>query len=202
MGAHFELLVHAQEDVANSVIFVHPTCGPTQPGDIDGPTRIKTHEVMQEEDFYKKWAGNAFRWAYLPYSMKMAGPREAIQHMIIRKNFGATHFIIGRDMAGTKSTLTSEDFYGAFEAQDMGKKHSQELHVTVVDYPNMVYVGESGNERGYATEPDAKAKSLKIQKLSGTKFREMLRSRDDVPEWFAFPKVVKVLRDGGDKIFL
>jgi len=201
--AHFELLVHAQKDVENSIIFVHPTCGPTQPGDIDGPTRIKTYEVMQEEPSYKKWAGDTFRWAYLPYSMKMAGPREAIQHMIIRKNFGATHFIIGRDMAGTKSTLTSEDFYGAFEAQEMGKKHADELSVQVVDYPNMVYVGtEHGNERGYATEPDAKAKKIKIQKLSGTDFRKRLRSGDEIPEWFAFSSVVKTLRDGGDKIFL
>jgi sulfate adenylyltransferase len=200
--AHFELLVHAQKDVKDSIILVHPTCGPTQPGDIDGPTRIKTYEVMLEEPFYKKWAGDTFRWAYLPYSMKMAGPREAIQHMIIRKNFGATHFIIGRDMAGTKSTLTSDDFYGAFDAQDMGKKHSQELDVTVVDYPNMVYVGEEGNERGYATEPDAKKAGLKINKLSGTEFRKRLRSGEEIPEWFAFPAVVKVLRDGGDKIFL
>mmetsp|Transcript_19009 Transcript_19009/g.44686 ORF Transcript_19009/g.44686 Transcript_19009/m.44686 type:complete len:424 (-) Transcript_19009:89-1360(-) len=201
--AHFELLVTAQKDVENSVIFVHPTCGPTQPGDIDGPSRIKTYEVLQEEPSYQKWAGDAFRWAYLPYSMKMAGPREAIQHMIIRKNFGATHFIIGRDMAGTKSTLTSVDFYGPFEAQEMGKKHSDELSVTVVDYPNMVYVGEEfGNERGYTTEPDAKARGLKIQKLSGTKFREYLRSGQEIPEWFAFPKVVQILRDGGDKIFL
>merc|ERR1719199_2212220 len=201
--AHFELLVHAQKDVENSVIFVHPTCGPTQPGDIDGPTRIMTYEVLQEEPSYKKWAGDAFRWAYLPYSMKMAGPREAIQHMIIRKNFGATHFIIGRDMAGTKSTLTSDDFYGAFEAQEMGKKHSEELSVKVVDYPNMVYVGEEhGNERGYMTEPDAKSKKLKISKLSGTDFRRRLRSGEEIPEWFAFPKVVKTLRDGGDAIFL
>lgn len=201
--AHFELLVTANKDVENSIIFVHPTCGPTQPGDIDGPARIKTYEVLQEEPEYKKWAGDAFRWAYLPYSMKMAGPREAIQHMIIRKNFGATHFIIGRDMAGTKSTLTSEDFYGAYEAQEMGKKHSDELSVTVVDYPNMVYVGlEHGNERGYATDKDAKAKGVKISKLSGTDFRKRLRSGDEIPEWFAFPKVVKVLRDGGDKIFL
>eukprot|EP00933_Yihiella_yeosuensis_P043864 TRINITY_DN38858_c0_g1_i1.p1 TRINITY_DN38858_c0_g1~~TRINITY_DN38858_c0_g1_i1.p1 ORF type:complete len:432 (-),score=87.26 TRINITY_DN38858_c0_g1_i1:132-1427(-) len=201
--AHFELLVHAQKDVKDSIIFVHPTCGPTQPGDIDGPTRIKTYEVMQDEPVYQKWAGDSFRWAYLPYSMKMAGPREAIQHMIIRKNFGATHFIIGRDMAGTKSTLNGEDFYGAFEAQEMGKKHSKELSVTVVDYPNMVYVGaENGNERGYTTEPDAKSRGLKVQKLSGTDFRKRLRSGDDIPEWFAFPKVVKVLRDGGDKIFL
>merc|ERR1712137_565886 len=200
--AHFELLVTAQKDVKDSIVLVHPTCGPTQPGDIDGPSRIKTYEVLQEEPEYKKWAGDAFRWSYLPYSMKMAGPREAIQHMIIRKNFGATHFIIGRDMAGTKSTLTSEDFYGAYDAQEMGKKHSAELDVTVVDYPNMVYVGDAGNERGYISDTDAIAKGLKIQKLSGTKFREMLRSGEEVPEWFAFPKVVKVLRDGGDKIFL
>merc|ERR1711953_1152583 len=133
--------------------------------------------------------------------MKMAGPREAIQHMIIRKNFGASHFIIGRDMAGTKRTLTSEDFYGAFEAQEMGKKHSAELSVTVVDYPNMVYVGEEhGNERGYTTESAAKSKGIKIQKLSGTEFRKRLRSGEDIPEWFAFPSVVDVLRKGGDKI--
>merc|ERR1712146_339165 len=132
----------------------------------------------QEEPFYHKWAGDAFRWAYLPYSMKMAGPREAIQHMIIRKNFGATHFIIGRDMAGTKSTLTSDDFYGAFEAQ------------------------EHGNARGYTPDTEAKKKGIKVQKLSGTEFRKRLRSGDEIPEWFAFPSVVKTLREGGDAIFL
>jgi len=201
--AHFELLLSAKDDVTDSIILVHPTVGPTQPGDIDGKTRIKTYEVMQEEPFYKKWAGDAFRWAYLPYSMKMAGPREAIQHMIIRKNFGATHFIIGRDMAGTKSTLTSEDFYGAFEAQEMGKKHAAELAMTVVDYPNMVYVGEEhGNVRGYASDKDAKQRGIKIQKLSGTEFRKRLRDGEEIPDWFAFPAVVKTLREGGDAIFL
>ena len=157
---------------------------------------------MQDEDFYKKWVGDSFRWAYLPYSMKMAGPREAVQHMIIRKNFGATHFIIGRDMAGTKSTLTSEDFYGAYDAQQMGEKHMGELSMRVAKYENMVYVGEDGNERGYTTESDAKARKLKIAKLSGTDFRKRLRSGDEIPDWFAFPAVVKTLRDGGDKIFL
>jgi sulfate adenylyltransferase len=201
--AHFELLVTAQEDVKNSILFVHPTVGPTQPGDITGAARIKTYEVLQQEPFYKKWAGDSFRWSYLPYSMKLAGPREAIQHMIIRKNFGATHFIIGRDMAGTKSTLTSEDFYGPFDAQENGKKHSAELAVTVVDYPNMVYVGEEhGNARGYASDVDAKAKGLKIHKLSGTEFRNRLRSDGEIPEWFAFPKVVDILRKGGDEIFV
>merc|ERR1712151_790077 len=100
-------------------------------------------------------------------------------------------------------TLDSEDFYGAFEAQEMGKKHSAEIDVTVVDYPNMVYVGEEhGNARGYISDKAAKEKGLKIQKLSGTEFRKRLRSGDEIPEWFAFPSVVKTLRDGGDAIFL
>jgi len=201
--AHFELLATAKNDVKDAIIFVHPTCGPTQPGDIDGATRITTYEVIKEEPYYKKWAGDAFRWAYLPYSMKMAGPREAVQHMIIRKNFGATHFIIGRDMAGTKSTLTSDDFYGAYDAQMMGEKHMGELNMNVAKYENMVYVGEEhGNVRGYASESEAKKKGLKPAKLSGTEFRKRLRSGEDIPEWFAFPSVVKTLRDGGDKIFL
>merc|ERR1711874_240089 len=161
MGAHFELLLNAKDDVKDSIILVHPTVGPTQPGDITGAARIKTYEVMQQEPFYKKWAGDSFRWSYLPYSMKMAGPREAVQHMIIRKNFGATHFIIGRDMAGTKSTLDSEDFYGAFEAQEMGKKYSAELGVTVTHYENMVYVG---SEEGYVQESVAKQQGKKVVK--------------------------------------
>merc|ERR1712117_983139 len=196
--AHFELLLSAKADVKDSIILVHPTVGPTQPGDIDGKTRIKTYEVMQEEPFYKKWAGDAFRWAYLPYSTKMAGPREAIQHMIIRKNFGATHFIIGRDMAGTKSTITGDDFYGAYDAQEIGKKYSAELGVTVSHYENMVYVGP---EEGYVQESVAKEQGKKVAKLSGTEFRRRLRANEEIPEWFAFKSVVEILRKAGDKAF-
>merc|ERR1711918_57020 len=197
--AHFELLLNAKQDVKDSIIFVHPTVGPTQPGDIDGKARIKTYEVMQEEPFYKKWAGDAFRWAYLPYSMKMAGPREAIQHMIIRKNFGATHFIIGRDMAGTKSTISGDDFYGPYDAQEMGKKMSAELGVTVTHYENMVYVAE---EEGYVQESKAKELGVKVVKLSGTGFRRRLRAGEDIPEWFAFTSVVDILRKAGDAAFI
>merc|ERR1712170_248504 len=196
--AHFESLLNAKDDVKDSIIFVHPTVDPTQPGDIDGKARIKTYEVMQEEPFYKKWAGDAFRWAYLPYSMKMAGPREAIQHMIIRKNFGATHFIIGRDMAGTNSTITGDDFYGAYDAQDMGKKFASELSMEVAHYENMVYVGP---EEGYIEESAAKKRGLKVVKLSGTEFRRRLRANEEVPEWFSFKSVVDILRKAGDKAF-
>jgi len=193
--AHFELLKCAQRDVADSILLVHPTCGPTQPGDIDGLVRISTYEALRGETEQEY---PMFRWAYLPYSMKMAGPREAIQHMIIRKNFGATHFIIGRDMAGTKSTIDGEDFYGAYDAQEMGKKHSDELGVKVAHYENMVYVGP---EEGYVQESIAKKNGQKIVKLSGTEFRRRLRADEEIPEWFAFKSVVDILRKAGDKAF-
>ena len=86
------------------VVLVHPTCGPTQDDDIAGEVRFQTYERLAAEVNNPR-----IRWAYLPYSMHMAGPREALQHMIIRKNYGCTHFIIGRDMAGSKSSVTGED---------------------------------------------------------------------------------------------
>merc|ERR1712137_784197 len=193
--AHFELLKCAQKDVKDSILLVHPTCGPTQPGDIDGVVLIQTYEALKEET---KAEFPMFRWAYLPYSMKMAGPREAIQHMIIRKNYGATHFIIGRDMAGTKSTRTGDDFYGPYDAQETGKKYAAELGVTVTDYENMVYVGP---EQGYVEESVAKKQGYKVAKLSGTEFRRRLRAGEEVPEWFAFKSVVDILREAGDDAF-
>jgi sulfate adenylyltransferase len=135
------------------------------------------------------------RWAYLPYSMHMAGPREAIQHMIIRTNYGCTHFIIGRDVAGSKSSLSGEVFYGAYDAQDFAKKHAPELGMDTVPSLNVVYT----REEGYVTADVAKAKGLQELKLSGTKFRQMLRAGEDIPEWFAFKSVVNVLREEAQK---
>ena len=111
--------------------------------------------------------------------------------MIIRKNFGCTHFIVGRDMAGSKSSITGEDYYGAFDAQDLAKAKSEELGVTPVPSLNLVYT----EEEGYVTDVQAKEAGLEIMKLSGTKFRQMLRGGEDIPEWFAFKSVVKVLRE-------
>ena len=90
-----------------------------QDDDIPGTVRYQTYEVLKKET-----ANPNIVWAYLPYSMHMAGPREAIQHMLIRKNYGCTHFIIGRDMAGSKSCLDGEDFYGAYDAQV--RSHTQQ----------------------------------------------------------------------------
>jgi len=178
--------LEAENVGSDGVVLVHPTCGPTQDDDIPGIVRYHTYEVLKEEV-----ANPRINWAYLPYSMHMAGPREAIQHMIIRKNYGCTHFIIGRDMAGSKSSLTKEDFYGAYEAQDMAKEHSAELDVQTVPSLNVVYT----EEKGYVTADVAEKEGLKVKKLSGTKFREMLRAGEDIPEWFAFKSVVNVLRE-------
>ena len=170
---------------ADGVVLVHPTCGPTQPGDIPGTVRYKTYEVLKEET-----ANPRTFWAYLPYSMHMAGPREAIHHMMIRKNFGCTHFIIGRDMAGCKSSIDEEDFYGAYDAQDFALENGPKMGMQAVPSLNLVYT----DEEGYVTAEEAKEKELSALKLSGTKFRKMLRGGEDIPEWFAFKSVVEVLR--------
>jgi len=187
--AHYELFTRAldAENVEDDgVVLVHPTCGPTQADDIPGTVRYKTYEVLKKETDNEK-----VFWEYLPYSMHMAGPREAIQHMMIRKNYGCTHFIIGRDMAGSKSSVTGEDFYGAYEAQDLAKELSERLGVKTVPSLNLVYT----EEEGYVTADDASEKGLTQKKLSGTKFRQMLRGGEDIPEWFAFKSVVEVLRE-------
>jgi sulfate adenylyltransferase len=189
--AHYELFtraLHATNVSEAAVVLVHPTCGPTQEDDIAGEVRFQTYERLAAEV-----ANPRIRWAYLPYAMHMAGPREALQHMIIRKNYGCTHFIIGRDMAGCKSSLSGDDFYGPYEAQDFARDHASELGMETVPSLNLVYT----EEEGYVTAEHAEARGLHIRKLSGTQFRRMLRGGEDIPEWFAFRSVVEVLRDAG-----
>eukprot|EP01012_Entosiphon_sulcatum_P034124 TRINITY_DN43228_c0_g1_i1.p1 TRINITY_DN43228_c0_g1~~TRINITY_DN43228_c0_g1_i1.p1 ORF type:complete len:412 (-),score=70.08 TRINITY_DN43228_c0_g1_i1:72-1286(-) len=191
--AHYELFIRALEadNVAkDAVVLVHPTCGPTQEEDIDGVTRYQTYEVLKREV-----ANPRVLWEYLPYSMHMAGPREAIQHMIIRKNYGCTHFIIGRDMAGSKSSITGDDFYGPYDAQEFAKEHAAELGMKTVPSLNLVYT----KEFGYITADDAKSKGVKELKLSGTEFRRRLRAGEEIPDWFAFKSVVEVLRGSNNK---
>ena len=186
--AHYELFtraLHASNVSKGAVVLVHPTCGPTQQDDIPGAIRFQTYERLAAEVNNPR-----IKWSYLPYSMHMAGPREALQHMIIRRNYGCTHFIIGRDMAGSKSSLTGEDFYSPYEAQDFAKQCSNELKMDTVPSLNLVYT----EEKGYVTADEANKLGLHVKKLSGTQFRKMLRSGEKIPEWFAFKSVVEVLR--------
>ncbi len=186
--AHYELFTNAllSDNVSsNSVVLVHPTCGPTQQDDIPGKVRYLTYKELEEEI-----SDERIKWAFLPYSMHMAGPREALQHMIIRRNYGCTHFIIGRDMAGCKSSSTGEDFYGPYDAQNFANKCADELMMQTVPSKNLVYT----REKGYMTAEEAKKFNYEIMKLSGTEFRKKLRNGEPIPEWFAFKSVVDVLR--------
>ena len=160
--AHYELFTNAllSDNVSsNSVVLVHPTCGPTQQDDIPGKVRYLTYKELEEEI-----SDERIKWAFLPYSMHMAGPREALQHMIIRRNYGCTHFIIGRDMAGCKSSSTGEDFYGPYDAQNFANKCADELMMQTVPSKNLVYT----KEKGYITAEEAKEFNYEIMKLSGT----------------------------------
>ena len=186
--AHYELFtraLHASNVSENAVVLVHPTCGPTQQDDIPGGVRYQTYERLAAEVDNPR-----IRWAYLPYAMHMAGPREALQHMIIRRNYGCTHFIIGRDMAGCKSSLSGDDFYGPYDAQNFAQECAVELAMETVPSLNLVFT----EEEGYVTAEHAEARGLHVKKLSGTQFRKMLRSGEEIPEWFAFRSVVEVLR--------
>ena len=186
--AHYELFtraLHACNVSENAVVLVHPTCGPTQQDDIPGVVRFQTYERLAAEVDNPR-----IRWAYLPYAMHMAGPREALQHMIIRRNYGCTHFIIGRDMAGCKSSLSGDDFYGPYDAQNFARECAEELAMETVPSLNLVFT----DEEGYVTAEHAEARGLHVKKLSGTQFRKMLRSGEEIPEWFAFRSVVEVLR--------
>ena len=186
--AHYELFTNAllSDNVSsNSVVLVHPTCGPTQQDDIPGKVRYLTYKELEEEI-----SDERIKWAFLPYSMHMAGPREALQHMIIRRNYGCTHFSIGRDMAGCKSSSTGEDFYGPYDAQNFANKCADELMMQTVPSKNLVYT----KEKGYITAEEAKESNYEIMKLSGTEFRKKLRNGEPIPEWFAFKSVVDVLR--------
>lgn len=186
--AHYELFTRALGAAgvdAGAVCLVHPTMGPTQGEDIPGDVRYQTYVALEKEI-----ADERLRWAYLPYSMHMAGPREAVQHMIVRKNYGCTHFIIGRDMAGCKSCLTGKDFYAVYDAQNAARDAAPGLGMRTAPSLDISYTVE----RGFVTSDVAHAEKLHTLSLSGTQFRKMLVNGDDIPEWFSFASVIEVLR--------
>jgi len=182
--AHQELTFRAARE-AEANLLIHPVVGMTKPGDIDHYTRVRCYEHVLEQ--YPEQTTNL---SLLNLAMRMAGPREAIWHAIIRKNYGCTHFIVGRDHAGPGKNSQGEDFYGPYDAQDLFKEHEEELDITMVPFKMMVYVE---NKAQY--EPaDETAEDDKVLNISGTEFRRRLQEGLDIPEWFSYPKVVEELR--------
>ena len=127
----------------------------------------------------------------LPLAMRMGGPREAVWHAIIRKNYGVTHFIVGRDHAGPGKDSTGRLFYGPYDAQELLRQFERELNVTMVEFKNMVYVEELSQ---YFPEDQVPA-GRKTLSISGTELRTMLLRDAEIPAWFTFPEVVTVLKE-------
>lgn len=164
-------------------VLVHPVVGPTKDDDVPATVRKASYDALARRL-------TNVRFEYLPYNMMVGGPREALQHMIIRKNYGCTGMIVGRDHAGCKNKA-GVDFYGAYDAQELLRPLQRELATDMIDFTAMVYVRESDS---YMTIDEAQALGYEPLSISGTKFRTMLRNGDAIPAWFAFPEVVDAMR--------
>src|SRR4029078_4632380 len=134
--AHVELTFRAASQVEASLL-IHPSVGMTRPGDVDYFTRVRCYQLL-----VAKYPRDTATLALLPLAMRMGGPREALWHAIIRKNHGCTHFIVGRDHAGPGNDSNGKPFYGPYDAQELVRKHHDELGIAMVPFQEMVYVQE------------------------------------------------------------
>ena len=182
--AHQELTFRAaKESQAN--LLIHPVVGMTKPGDVDHFTRVRCYEAVLD-----KYPAATTSMSLLNLAMRMAGPREAVWHGLIRKNHGVTHFIVGRDHAGPGKNSQGVDFYGPYDAQVLFKEHEAEMGITMVDFKHMVYVQEKAQYYPANEVPEGTT----VLDISGTELRRRLREGLDIPEWFSFPEVVTQLR--------
>jgi sulfate adenylyltransferase len=184
--AHQELTFRAAKE-AQANLLIHPVVGMTKPGDVDHFTRVRCYEAVLD-----KYPGSTTTMSLLPLAMRMAGPREAVWHGLIRKNYGCTHFIVGRDHAGPGKNSAGEDFYGPYDAQDLFRAHQEEMGIEMVDFKHMVYVQERAQYEPADEIHDRD--SVTILNISGTELRRRLREGLEIPEWFSFPEVVNELR--------
>ncbi|MCC1491308.1 bifunctional sulfate adenylyltransferase/adenylylsulfate kinase [Cognatishimia sp. F0-27] len=184
--AHQELTFRAaRESQAN--LLIHPVVGMTKPGDVDHFTRVRCYEAVLD-----KYPNATTTMSLLNLAMRMAGPREAVWHGLIRANHGCTHFIVGRDHAGPGKNSAGEDFYGPYDAQELFREHQDEIGVEMVDFKHMVYVQERAQ---YEPMDEIKDKDdVTILNISGTELRRRLQEGLEIPEWFSFPEVVSELR--------
>jgi sulfate adenylyltransferase len=182
--AHVELTLRAARE-AEANILLHPVVGLTKPGDIDHYSRVRCYQKA-----LSRYPEGVAGMSLLPLSMRMAGPREAIWHAIVRKNYGCSHFIVGRDHAGPGKGSDGRYFYPSHAAQELASAHESELGIKILPFQEMVYV-ENRAEYVQASEV---AEAERVLTISGTEFRRRLREGLEIPAWFSYPEVVEELR--------
>ncbi len=185
--AHEELTRRAAESI-DGVLLLHPVVGLTKPGDVDHFTRVRTYKALTER-YYDP--GRALL-SLLPLAMRMGGPREAVWHAIIRRNFGANHLIVGRDHAGPGVDSAGKPFYGPYDAQELVESHADEIGVTPLFFSEMAYVP---SEDRYE-EVTKLSEGTETASISGTEVRDdYLNAGRPLPGWFTRPEVAEVLAD-------
>ncbi|MDY7092846.1 MAG: bifunctional sulfate adenylyltransferase/adenylylsulfate kinase [Acidobacteriota bacterium] len=182
--AHLELTLRAAKEVEANLL-IHPVVGPTKPGDVDHFTRVRCYQAVLP--FYPQ---HTVMLSLLPLAMRMGGPREALWHAIIRKNYGCTHFIVGRDHAGPGNDRDGNPYYGPYEAQELLSEHQEELGIQMVPFRMMVYV----EERDTYMPLDEVQEGQRVLNISGTELRRRLSAGHELPEWFTYPAVAEELR--------
>ncbi|MEE8108140.1 MAG: bifunctional sulfate adenylyltransferase/adenylylsulfate kinase [Gammaproteobacteria bacterium] len=182
--AHQELTFRAARDVEANLL-IHPVVGMTKPGDIDHFTRVRCYEHILDQ-----YPEQTTALSLLPLAMRMGGPREAVWHALIRKNFGCTHLIVGRDHAGPGNDSNDEPFYGPYDAQDLIEQYAGEIGIEMVPFKMMVYV----QEKAQYIPADETTDEQTVLNISGTEFRRRLQEGLEIPDWFSYGDVVDELR--------
>jgi len=184
---HEELTKRATEKV-DGVLLLHPVVGLTKPGDVDHFTRVRTYRMLASQ-YYDQ---DKILLALLPLAMRLAGPREALWHAIIRRNYGANHLIVGRDHAGPGVDSEGKPFYGPYDAQELVTQHEDEIGVKMVPFKMLVYLPEEGRYE----EIDKVPEGMETSSISGTEVREdYLNNGRILPDWFTRPEVAQILAE-------
>ena len=185
--AHEELTKRAAA-AADGILLLHPVVGMTKPGDVDYYTRVRSYKVLVDR-YYER---GRVLLALLPLAMRMAGPREAVWHALIRRNYGASHFIVGRDHASPGLDSAGKPFYGALDAQELVARYQAELGIQMLPFGEMMYLPDEDRYE----EVSRIAPMTRTASMSGTQVREEFLSAGlKLPDWFTRPEVAQILMD-------
>jgi sulfate adenylyltransferase len=182
--AHYEITLRAAKE-AQANLLIHPVAGVTQPGDLDHYTRVRCYQALLPQ-----FPPSTVKLSLLPLAMRMAGPREAIWHALIRRNYGCTHIIIGRDHAGPGTDRGGKPFYEPYAAQELIRQYENEIGVRAVHFKTMAYVEDRD---AYYTEEKV-PNGARILSISETELFDRLSDGREIPDWFTFPNVARELR--------
>lgn len=184
---HEELTKRAANAVGGALL-IHPAVGMTRPGDVDHYSRVRAYQAVVQ----RYYDPQRTLLSLIPLAMRMAGPREALWHAIIRRNYGASHFIVGRDHAGPGLDSQGRPFYGPLEAQELVARYADEIGVEMVPFEELVYLPD---EDRYV-EVSAVPPGARVLSISGSQVREeYLAKGRPLPAWFTRPETAAILAE-------